>query len=128
MPIERIKNLTNPGAEPQDGDRIQEFYTSGAIVTKTFSAPEPRTPSPTAIGLLDFTNLLRDAAGLTKADVLAIRQSTNTDIAYISSALSSGITFTPTMQDMVEALDALETDGHLTSTQRQAVVDNWPTR
>jgi hypothetical protein len=126
MAVQSVENLTNPGSEPQDGDRIKVTHTSGATEIKQYNTPRP--PSPTAIGLRDFTNLLRDAAGLTKADVLAIKQSSNTDILYVLDAFSAGVSFTPDMQDMADALDALETDGHLTSTQRQAVVDNWPTR
>jgi len=43
MPI-LIGNLTNPGADPVDGDKIRITYPSGAIEIKTYYAPVDPDP------------------------------------------------------------------------------------
>jgi hypothetical protein len=43
-----IENLTNPGADPVDGDRIKITHGNGAVEIKEYHAPvdpDPRPPS-----------------------------------------------------------------------------------
>lgn len=39
MAIERVENLTEPGADLQDGDEIKVYHTSGATEIKQYHAP-----------------------------------------------------------------------------------------
>jgi len=40
-----IINLTNPGQDPVNGDKLQEIFPSGGYRCFTFSAPEPQLKS-----------------------------------------------------------------------------------
>jgi hypothetical protein len=96
--------------------------------THTASAPPKPDPVPKRIGIDALADLFRNAAGLTKSDVLGIMQSTNVDIAYVIIGMRNGIRYSRDMQDTQDALDAMVADAYLTSDQRTAVEDNWPTR
>lgn len=78
-----IENLTNPGAEPVDGDMIQITHPSGAVERKPYWAPVP-SPEPamhlaiTALTCTDPQALIQSgevtcAAGATVSATVEIR-------------------------------------------------------
>lgn len=124
-----VENITDPGNtdNPADGDLVTYETDAGSRETKHYRVPTEPTPTPNALSIREFTGLVRDVVGLTKGDILAIKNSTNTDIVFLIASMESGQTYMRDMQDMQDALDAMVADGHLSSAQRTAIEDNWPT-
>lgn len=50
----KVKNLTNPGAEPAHGDMVEVTLGSGVVITKQHFIPEPATPEREKITLSAF--------------------------------------------------------------------------
>lgn len=121
-----IENISRPGEEPQDGDRIRITHPGGAVEVKTFWSPRPPTPRPVELTPVEFLRLF------TQPERIAIRQAamgdTETAIAiqdWLDMARSA-VSIILSDPETVAAVQYLVTAGLLTQERADAILAGQP--
>jgi hypothetical protein len=134
-----IENLTNPGADPVDGDRIKITHKSGTIEIKEYHAPVDPGPAPTVYKIITPTRylaLVKTASQMTNAEFAAYDSDQHADMVYTRAMLASisgmiDINNADNMALVMEGLGYMATHGHTGQIDPAdfagVVLANWPT-
>lgn len=87
--------------------------------------PPPPDPVPVDLDALGFQNIVQTVSGMTDADVLAALDDTSLRLMW--KRLEMATVVPRDNAHTVSGLDALVATGHITETDRTAILAAWPT-
>lgn len=126
-----IENLTNPGVDPVDGDRIRITHASGAIEVKEYHAPVDPSPAPTVYKILtkqEALDLIIEYGQMGQAAELAFMRDPNLELFWLK--WDRAVPYADINRSSPKVplfLGAVVATGHITQAQADAIMSNWPT-
>ena len=125
-----IENLTNPGVDPVDGDRIRITHAGGAVEVKEYHAPVDPGPAPTVYKILtklEAYTLLMVHGGMTKAEIVAANNDPELAFEWLLWAAAKTDDINRNSPNTAAVLAALRDNGYITQGELDAIMANWPT-
>ena len=125
-----IENITNPGAEPVEGDIIKEISGSGKSVTKEYHAPVEPEPVPTTYKVLtklQAIGVLMSIGGMTPAEIVTAREDPNLKFEWMVWGFAGTSDVTRESPNTAAVLAALVRESYITQAESDAIMANWPT-
>ncbi|MCC0033751.1 MAG: hypothetical protein H6887_00635 [Hoeflea sp.] len=112
-----IENLTNPGAEPVEGDWIAITRPSGGVERKQYVAPAPAPTTYKVINKARYFLMVRGVSQMTNAEFAAYETDPHADMITVRALMNTvttdiDINNSDNMDAVVEALDLMAAHGH----------------
>ena len=125
-----IENITNPGADPVEGDIIKEIFGLGKSVTKEYHAPVEPGPAPTVYKILtklQAIGVLMSIGGMTPAEMVTAREDANLKFEWMVWEFAGTADVTRDSPNTAAVLAALVRESYITQAESDAIMSNWPT-
>ena len=125
-----IENLTNPGVDPVDGDRIRITHAGGAVEVKEYHAPVDPGPAPTVYKILtklQAISVLMTEGGMTPAELVTAREDANLKFYWMVWEFAGTDDVNRNSPNTAAVLAALRDNGYITQAELDAIMANWPT-